>query len=425
MISFHPMEKCLSVSELTYYIKEKLENTFRGVFLQGEISNFKLQTSGHLYFTLKDENAQISCVMFRGEASRLRSLPKEGDKVTVRGEISVYAPQGKYQLVVRELNFAGVGDLLLKFQKLKEKLQGLGWFDKARKKELPKFPKTIGVVTSPTGAVIRDIIHVLERRFGNFHLILNPVKVQGEGAAQEIARAINEFNQYKLADVLIVGRGGGSFEDLFCFSEEIVAKAIFESQIPIISAVGHETDYSIADFVADVRAPTPSAAAEIALGEKAHVLDFLNKTRHTLQRFLHLKINTLHQRLDDFLNLLERAILGEMRGKKILLDSFKKRLFALNPLLIIGHHKQHLQRITTQIDQGIVKITQYHKRNLVGLVNHLKSLDPKNVLKKGYSILFEEKSGSVITSAQDLNVGTNVIARLSDGSAKLLVEEKL
>ena len=214
------------------------------------------------------------------------------------------------------MNFAGVGDLLLKFQKLKEKLQGLGWFDKSRKRELPKFPKTIGVVTSPTGAVIRDIIHVLERRFGNFQLILNPVKVQGEGAAQEIARAIYEFNQYKLADVLIVGRGGGSFEDLFAFSEEIVAKAIFESEIPIISAVGHETDYSIADFVADVRAPTPSAAAEIALGEKAHVLDFLNKTKHTLQRFLKLRLHQLYQRFDDLTQQIERAMLSQVREKR-------------------------------------------------------------------------------------------------------------
>jgi exodeoxyribonuclease VII, large subunit len=441
------MEKCISVSELTHYIKESLERTFRAVCIQGEISNLKLQTSGHLYFTLKDENAQISCVMFRMNVMKLKNMPKEGDKVILKGEITVYPPRGAYQLIVKELEFAGVGELLLKFQKLKEKLGALGWFDKAHKKELPKFPKTIGVVTSPTGAVIRDIIHVLERRFGNFHLILNPVKVQGEGAAVEIARAIDEFNRYKLADILIVGRGGGSFEDLFPFSEEIVAKAIFESKIPIISAVGHETDYSIADFVADIRAPTPSAAAEIALGEKAQVLDFLKKTKYTLHRFLHLRIETLKeklfrmanhpflkdpyailglrlQRLDDLKSQLDRSMSSQIREKRVLIEGYGKRLRSMNPSLVISHHKQQLGRLALQLDQGIVKLLQYRKRDLVGLVNHLKSVDPKNLLKKGYSILFEEKNGSVITNASDLKIGTRVVARLSDGSATLLVEEK-
>lgn len=440
------MERCISVSELTHYIKEKLENTFRMVCVQGEISNLKLQSSGHLYFTLKDENAQLSCVMFRMQVARLKNLPKEGDKVVLKGEITVYPPRGAYQMVVRELTFAGVGDLLLRFQKLKEKLEKLGWFDKSRKKEIPKFPKTIGVVTSPTGAVIRDIIHVLERRFETFHLILNPVKVQGEGAAAEIARAIDDFNRFQLADVLIVGRGGGSFEDLFPFSEESVAKAIYESRIPIIAAVGHETDYSIADFVADVRAPTPSAAAEIALGERAQLLDFLRKTEQQLHRFLKLRIDTLKdtllrmashpyikdpyallglklQRLDDLKNHIDCAAIASIREKKVLIEGYKRQLRALDPSAILQHHKQHLARLALHLDHTISQQVEQQKRGFNALVSHLYSLDPKNLLKRGYSILFNEKSQSVITTLDDLHSGLRVVARLFDGTAKLTVEE--
>ena len=239
--------KILSVTELTSAIKAVIEPSFQGIAVKGEISNFKLQSSGHLYFTLKDAGSQISAVLFKGNAACLNKMPKEGDQVVAKGEISLYAPRGQYQIIVRELQFLGLGDLLLKLQQLKEQLQMRGWFDPAHKKKLPKLPKRIGVVTSPTGAVIQDILQVLTRRFAGFHVILNPVKVQGEGAAQEIAQAISDFNRLKLADVLIVGRGGGSIEDLWAFNEEVVAKAIFESDIPIISAVGHETDFTIAD----------------------------------------------------------------------------------------------------------------------------------------------------------------------------------
>ena len=253
----------LTVSQLTNAIKLSLESTFPMIYLQGEVTNFKLQSSGHLYFSLKDANAMIGAVMFKGEASALKIMPKAGDQVVVKGELSVYPPKGNYQLVVRELSYVGLGELLLKLEELKIKLHQMGWFKSSHKKPLPRFPKRIGVVTSPTGAVIQDILNVLTRRFSGFHLILYPVKVQGEGAAQEIAQAIEQFNKYQIVDVMIVGRGGGSLEDLWAFNEEIVASAIFHSQIPIISAVGHETDHCIADYVADVRAPTPSAAAEM------------------------------------------------------------------------------------------------------------------------------------------------------------------
>jgi exodeoxyribonuclease VII large subunit len=272
------------------------------------------------------------------------------------------------------------------------------------------------------------------------------VKVQGEGAALEIARAIYDFNRFNLADVLIVGRGGGSFEDLFPFSEEIVAKAIHESLIPVISAVGHETDYSIADFVADVRAPTPSAAAEIALGERAHVLDFLQKTKRNMHRFLTLRVNTLQekllrianhpflkdpyallglklQKLDDIKCQIESAMNAQFREKKVVLEGYKRQLKTLNPSLIIARHQEHLGRITLQLDRGMGQHIQQEKKALQAVVSHLQSLDPKNVLKKGYAILFDEAQGSVITTVSDLKVGSKVIAHLSEGRAQLLTQE--
>ncbi|MBA3604330.1 MAG: exodeoxyribonuclease VII large subunit, partial [Parachlamydiaceae bacterium] len=276
----------LTVTQITHAIKQSLESSFRHVWLQGEISNFKAQGSGHLYFSLKDQGAQIGAVMFRSEAAAIKIPPKDGAQVIIRGEINVYPQSGKYQIVVRELRYVGLGELLVKLEELKAKLYAKGWFNPQLKKPLPKFPKTIGVVTSPTGAVIQDILNVLQRRYPGFHLILNPVRVQGEGAAAEIALAINQFNRYALADVLIVGRGGGSIEDLWAFNEEIVAEAIFNSKIPIISAVGHETDVCLTDFVADARAPTPSAAATMVIADKAQVQHHLGQVRHRLMQSL-------------------------------------------------------------------------------------------------------------------------------------------
>ena len=221
--------KILSVSELTQEIKRQLETNFRSISVKGEISNLKVQTSGHIYFTLKDKDAQISAVLFKGSTKSLSRLPKEGDQIVALGELTVYSPRGSYQLLVRELQYQGVGELLTQLHERKNRLQALGYFAKERKKKLPSFPKTIGVITSPTGAVIQDILHILQRRHSGFHLILCPVKVQGEGAKEEIAKAIYDFNRYKLADVLIVGRGGGSLEDLWAFNEEIVIEAIFRS----------------------------------------------------------------------------------------------------------------------------------------------------------------------------------------------------
>ncbi|MDE3047592.1 MAG: exodeoxyribonuclease VII large subunit [Verrucomicrobiota bacterium] len=394
--------KIFSVSELTFAIKSVIEPPFRGISVKGEISNFKVQTSGHLYFSLKDETAQISAALFKGNAAQLPRMPKEGDQVIAMGEISLYAPRGQYQIIVRELQFLGLGELLVKLHQLKEELARRGWFDKERKKALPKLPRRIGVVTSPTGAVIQDILHVLTRRFAGLQVILNPVKVQGEGAAAEIAQAISDFNKYGLADVLIVGRGGGSIEDLWAFNEEIVAKAIFESKIPVISAVGHETDFTIADWVADVRAPTPSAAAEIAIAEKAGLFQFLEgvktQCRHRIaqlvaQRRQHLKALQTHPLLSSPYGVLAPTIQR--------LDDFAQRLELLNPKGKIQEFRDRLHRLT----------------------HHLRSLHPNMVLKKGYAILFSENERSVILSASDVRPEQTVSILLHDGKADAKLKE--
>ncbi len=414
----------LSVSELTLSIKKHLEGRFQALKVQGEITNFKEQASGHLYFTLKDAQSQISAVLFRGNATSLTRLPKNGDQVIVQGEISVYAPRGNYQLIIRQLQYAGVGELLLKLHALKAKLQEMGWFDPARKRQLPATPKTIGVVTSPTGAVIQDILNILSRRHAGFHLVLNPVKVQGEGAAQEIAAAIDQFNKHNLADVLIVGRGGGSLEDLWPFNEEVVAAAIFRSKIPVISAVGHETDFSISDFVADLRAPTPSAAAELVMAAASQHLSQLGAfqkrfdqlishhlsshrqkitllQRHPLLSSPYALIESASQRLDDYTEEFDQTMLQVLATCRLKLDGLKRQLGAMSPQIRINHLKEKLKSIAS----------------------HLKSIDPKNLLTKGYSILFRENDHSAIVSSKDLKVEDKIRVQLHDGTIKVEIYE--
>jgi len=418
------MDNILSVSELTLAIKKQLETKFPVVSVKGEISNFKEQASGHLYFTLKDAEAQISAVLFRGNTRGLSRMPKGGDQVIVQGELSVYPPRGNYQIIVRELQYAGVGELLLKLHELKTKLENLGWFDAARKKRLPKMPKTIGVVTSPTGAVIQDILNILNRRFAGVHVILNPVKVQGEGAALEIAQAIEQFNRHGLADVLIVGRGGGSLEDLWAFNEEVVAQAIYHSKIPIISAVGHETDFSIADYVADVRAPTPSAAAEIVVAEKEQHLKHLAQTKRQIQMTIHHLVRSYRHQLDGIA---------------------RQPVFS-SPYAILGNAVQRLDDLSFQMAASLKNMLQTKKLKLQGcmrqtaalkpstyilrqklgqLTAHLKAIDPRNLLTKGYCILFRENDESVIFSSKELQPQDNVQIQLHDGKVKAKIYDHL
>lgn len=408
--------KVLTVSELTSAIKSVLEPNFQALSVKGEISNFKLQSSGHLYFTLKDAGSQISAVLFKGNAAALTRMPKEGDQVVAKGEISLYAPRGQYQIIIRELQFLGVGELLLKFQQLKEQIKARGWFEPIYKKPLPKLPKRIGVVTSPTGAVIQDILHVLTRRFSGFHVILNPVKVQGEGAAQEIAQAINDFNRQNLVDVLIVGRGGGSIEDLWAFNEEIVAKAIFESKIPIIAAIGHETDFTIADWVADVRAPTPSAAAEIAMAEKAQLLKILSNIRQACHLRISQQISQNKQRLAAIYRHPMLSSPYTLLSQPIQqLDSIRSSLESLKPLNQINQWKQRLSPFPNRFATIAQMNLAEKKERLKRIWDHLRSVNPQNLLQKGYAILFSEKNPSIILSVKDLEKNQNFTALLHDG----------
>jgi exodeoxyribonuclease VII large subunit len=440
------MNEILTVAELTQAIKMQLESRFPVVAVKGELINLKEQSSGHLYFTLKDQEAQISCVLFRGNSRELSRLPKQGDQVIVRGELSLYAPRGSYQLIIRKLEFLGVGELLMQLHALKGTLEKRGWFDSKRKKPLPKFPKTIGVVTSPTGSVIQDILHVLSRRLSGFHLILNPVKVQGEGAAQEIARAIEEFNRYALADLLIVGRGGGSLEDLFAFNEECVAAAIYHSRIPVISAVGHETDVSIADFVADVRAPTPSAAAEIATGQTVEQLKFLQETKNQLFHVTRTRVRHLRERLysikkhpclaspysllephmqrvDDFRADLKIAMGRRMQEARLKLAGAERQALLLKPSTRISHLREHLNRVNKGIAFSMERQLLEKKEKLSHLSSYLKGIDPKNLLTKGYCIPFLEKTDSVILSVKEFKAHDKVSLLFHDGKASLTVDK--
>ena len=438
--------KVYSVTEITHAIKLHLENAFKSIYIQGEVSNFKQQSSGHMYFSLKDADAQISCALFRGLAQKIEKKPKDGDQIIIFGEISVYPPRGSYQIIVRDLRFVGLGELLLKLHELKKELAQQGYFDVQHKKKLPLIPKKIGVVTSPTGAVIQDILYVLQNRFANFSLLLNPVKVQGEGSAEEIAQAIDDLNKYQLVDVIIVGRGGGSLEDLWSFNEKIVADAIFRSKIPIISAVGHETDFSISDFVADVRAPTPSAAAQMVIEEKASLQKQLTSSSvHLTKIMLHLlevyknQIEALKkhpvfsfayhitapyfQKIDDKRLQLDNLILHKLEKEKLQLVAFGKNIQSLNPLFQLKKAKDKLQRLTYQLDLAEIAFIKTTKENLKKLEAHIRSIDPKNLLKRGYSILFSEKDHSIILSCQQAKEKQKIYALVSDGKIHATIDK--
>lgn len=428
----------LTVTQLTHAIKFSLESSFPNIWLQGEVSNAKLHSSGHFYFSLKDATAQISALMYKTDAQTLPMIPKDGAQVLVRGELNVYPPSGKYQLLVREMRHLGVGELLLKLEELKIKLHKKGWFKADRKKPLPKMPKRIGIVTSPTGAAIQDIMHVLNRRFSGVHLILNPVRVQGEGSAQEIAKAINDFNTHQLVDVMIVGRGGGSIEDLWAFNEEIVAEAIYNSRIPIVCAVGHETDHCIAEYVADVRAPTPSAAAEIVIAEKAQHLHHLSQikrrlhqtidhlirqnrhrlegiTRHPLIKSPFAILGQWMQKVDQMETDLQDSMHAVIERKKILLDARSRHIHSIRPTAQIAHFRQKLSSLDKQLDSAMRRSLQLRQERVKNVQETMRAIDPKSLLTKGYSILFSEKDGSVITSIHNAERHQQIRAVLADG----------
>ena len=389
----------ISVTELNKYVKDKVaEDEFlNNVYVKGEISNFKHHYTGHMYFTLKDENSLIKCVMFKTSTATLNFVPKDGMKVLVLGTVSVFERDGVYQIYCKAMQEDGMGSLHIAYEKLKAKLEEEGLFDASHKKPIPFMPKIIGVLTSNTGAVIRDIINVSTRRNPNVYIRLLPVPVQGEGAGIKIANAIRLMNERKLADVIIVARGGGSLEDLWPFNEEVVARAIYESRIPVISAVGHETDFTIADFVADLRAPTPSAAAELAV---ADVED------------LKYSINLYQRRLK--MSLKRKTELMRLRFEKVMNSRVYKE-----PLSRINDYYLRIDRCLKSIENSSIKKLKDCKLEAAKAITKLDTLSPLKTLTRGYCLT--ESDGKVITKAEELKSGMEVDLRFQDGNAKAKV----
>ena len=383
-----------TVTELTRDIKFILEDSFPAVWIEGEISNFKHHTSGHFYFTLKDEYSQLRAVMFRGSNQRIRFEIENGLKVICSGRIGVYERRGEYQLYVEVIEPKGVGALQLAFEQLKKKLYQEGLFDPAHKKPLPLLPERIGVVTSASGAAIRDILNVLARRFPNVHIILNPVQVQGEGAAEDIAAAIGEFNRLIPVDVIIVGRGGGSLEDLWAFNEEIVARAIHSSRIPIISAVGHEIDTTISDFVADLHAPTPSAAAELVIPPKAELAE---------------RISNLRRRLK--VDLVNKLTLMENRLKTLM----EKRVFR-EPNDYIQQYQQTIDDLSSLVRVRVSHLIELSEVRFKNYLGKLEALSPLKVLLRGYSISVKLPKKKIIRDVRVLKEKDLVETKVARGS---------
>lgn len=391
----------ITVSQLNFYIKSLFDSdvNLSYVFLSGEISNFTNHyRTGHLYMTLKDANASVKAVMFRSSASRLKFVPENGMKVIVKGRVSVFERDGQYQVYIDDMQPDGAGALTIAFEQLKAKLQKQGLFDMEAKKPIPKFPRKIGVVTSPTGAAIQDIRNIVFRRFPSAEIILYPVLVQGDGAAQQIANAIEYFNQNNLVDVLIVGRGGGSIEDLWAFNEEIVAYAIYNSIIPVISAVGHETDFTISDFVADLRAPTPSAAAELAVPDKAELLNNLN--------FLFKHCN---QAMADILS-----------GKRNELEYITSSIYLKNPLMLIRQKQMQFDSVTSRIRNSALLTLAEEKTRFAKAASAIDSLSPFKVLARGYSVV-TDADGKIISASKDIKKDDIINIKFSKGNAECIV----
>jgi exodeoxyribonuclease VII large subunit len=413
----------LTVSALTAQIKEILEDQVGEVSVTGEISNLRQQSSGHYYFTLKDEGSQIPCALFKGSAGRLAVAPKDGAKVVVEGEVSVYAPRGAYQLIVRSLEPVGKGDLHQRFEELKRKLQGEGLFDEERKRQIPEFVERVGIITSPTGAAVRDAIHVLQRRCPRVQLTVFGVKVQGEGAAEEVAEAIGEMGRRDF-DVLLVVRGGGSLEDLWAFNEEVVARAVVASPIPVISGVGHEIDFTICDFAADVRAPTPSVAAEMVsrpdvdwgeelrgwrdrLGEAA--VDFLEEKRRRLEdlagsyvfREPRKMVEMSGQRVDELAVQLIRGLESGWRYRKQYAEGLLGRWAALKP-------ERRLRELSLRVQAA---------------ADRLRAMGPEETLKRGYALV-QTVEGKLVRNVEPARRLGDLVVRFSDGKLEVKVKSK-
>jgi len=458
--------RVLSVSELTEQIRRLLEKQVGLIWVTGEVTNFRAQSSGHIYFTLKDASSQLSCVLFRGEAVAHRDLLQDGQRVLLQGDVTVYEARGQYQLIVRAVELQGIGALQIKFEKLKQKLAAEGLFATERKRPLPKYPRRIGLVTSPAGAAIRDVLHVIQRRNPALEIILAPCRVQGEGAAGEIAAAIQLLNEFGVGqasrlppieeskrqtrrlscvDLILVTRGGGSLEDLWAFNEEAVARAIFESAIPVVSAVGHEIDFTISDFVADVRAATPSAAAEIITEGVFSSCQFVAKaagrmrdcflrgvedkkyelmqTRNRLTR-VHprRKFNEWLQRLDDLQISLLRCAKVETRRQRSAWLNCAQRLLRIRPNQLLKQRRELFEQEISRLQEHAQHAMRERKDKLAALRSRLRLLGPEQVLARGYSITMDAKTGSVVRDACSVKPGQRLKTRLKDGEVSSTVD---
>lgn len=438
--------RVLTVSALTSLVRGVLEENFEQVWVEGEISNLACPQSGHCYFTLKDAGAQIRCVMFRGAFRSLKFTPKDGMRVLTRGRLTLFEPRGEYQLVAEYLEPQGIGGLQLAFIQLKERLAKEGLFSALHKKEMPKLPRRIGIVTSPTGAAIRDILTVLSRRFANVELLISPVRVQGEGAAGEIAQAIDDLNRVGNIDVMIVGRGGGSLEDLWAFNEEIVARAIFRSAVPVISAVGHEIDFTIADFVADLRAATPSAAAELVVRSKKELTAELDALCHRLdmsqfRRMERLRalitslsraitdpsriLGHLSQRVDalDGRLVREAGLILDKSGERVV--SLSARLAQQTPALTLKRTAERLDTLSLRMDHALMRRLTCATESLRLASGTLNAVSPLATLSRGYSIVRKLPERSVVRYSRQIKEGDRLELSFSAGGAICRVEEAL
>ena len=438
-------EKYYTITEINKYIKEKIDNdvNLKFMYIKGEISNFKRHSRGHCYFTLKDETSRISAVMFSFNASKLLFDPKDGDSVIIKGKISVYEPSGNYQVYAEEMTLDGVGDLYVQFERLKQTLAKEGLFSSLHKKKIPTFPKKIGIITAPTGAAVRDIITTINRRYPLASTLLFPTLVQGDGAKENIVKCIKEANKSDV-DVIILGRGGGSIEDLWAFNEEIVAREVYNSNKPIISAVGHEIDFTICDFVADLRAPTPTAAAELAVPNKPDVINGINNLKNRVNENIKSLIRnrkeqliryennyllnnplsmyeTKEQKLDNLIEKLNNLINNKITHKKENLNILINKLNTFDPSYICEINKEKLNNLEEKLNNSISNSIIKNKNKFDIISTKIELLNPISVLNKGYSIT--TKNDKIISNSKELNVNDQIKIKLKQGQIISEVKE--
>ncbi len=434
----------LTVTQLARRVKGILEDQIGPVWVSGEISNWRVSPAGHAYFTLKDEQSQVRAVMFRGRLSSVRFEPENGLEVLVRGLASLYEARGDFQIICEEMQPRGIGALQLAFEKLKAKLEAEGLFDPAHKKPLPLLPRRIGIVTSPTGAAIRDILNVIQRRFAHVHLILYPARVQGDGAAAEIVAGIRALDEFGV-DVMIVGRGGGSLEDLWCFNEEPVVRAIYGAKTPIISAVGHEIDFTLADFVADVRAPTPSAAAELVVKEQQALADAIVNLDRRLRRSLLGRLEGARarldrvrasavfrrpeellrqrrQRLDDARMTLVRALDDRAASERHRLEKAVRALALLSPVVQVARAHERLAALRQRLAGAAAAVPERRRARFRTLVAQLDALSPLAILGRGYALAWKQPAGDLVRGAEQLSKGDTIRLRFGAGGADAVIE---